>query len=79
MDNREDGSNRKRNYSLRRSIMDYGMGVIIFLVGLVIVLAPYLGLPMEMAAKNRYLLGGLFLVYGGFRIYRGTQKDYFND
>jgi hypothetical protein len=78
MDKRE-GDNRRRGYSLRRSIMDYGMGVIIAVIGLVIILAPFLRLPLHMEALNRYLLGGLFLLYGGFRIYRGTQKDYFND
>jgi len=59
--------------------MDYGMGVIIAGIGLVIILAPFLRLPMTLDAVNRYILGGLFLVYGGFRIYRGRQKDYFND
>jgi len=78
MDKRE-GDSRRRGYSLRRSIMDYGMGVIIAGIGLVIVLAPFLRLPVTMDAVNRYILGGLFLVYGGFRIYRGRQKDYFND
>jgi hypothetical protein len=55
------------------------MGVIIAGIGLVIVLAPFLRLPLTLDATNRYILGGLFLVYGGFRIYRGRQKDYFND
>jgi hypothetical protein len=74
-----EGNSRRRGYSLRRSIMDYGMGVIIAGIGLVIILAPFLRLPMTLDAVNRYILGGLFLVYGGFRIYRGRQKDYFND
>jgi hypothetical protein len=59
--------------------MDYGMGVIIAGIGLIIILAPFLRLPLNMEATNRYILGGLFILYGGFRIYRGTQKDYFND
>jgi hypothetical protein len=74
-----EGNSRRKGYSLRRSIMDYGMGVIIAGIGLVIVLAPFLRLPLTLDATNRYILGGLFLVYGGFRIYRGRQKDYFND
>ena len=59
--------------------MDYGMGVIIFLIGMVILLAPKLGLQVIVGGAYRYMLGGLFLLYGGFRIYRGRQKDYYNE
>ena len=72
-------SNRKKGYRLRRSIMDYGMGAIICVIGLVIILGPLFGLPMRLEPLNRYLLGGLFLLYGGFRLYRGRQQDYFNN
>ncbi|HET6253196.1 MAG TPA: hypothetical protein VFE32_03955 [Puia sp.] len=77
--NKGEGDSRRRGYLLRRSIMDYGMGVIIAVIGLLIVLAPVLKLPLNMERTSRYLLGGLFLLYGGFRIYRGRQRDYFND
>jgi hypothetical protein len=55
------------------------MGVIIVIIGLVIILGPFFGMPMRLAPLNRYLLGGLFLLYGGFRLYRGRQQDYFNN
>jgi hypothetical protein len=74
----EDDS-RKKGYRLRRSIMDYGMGAIIAGIGVLIIVAPYIGLPLRLEPTNRYILGGLFLLYGGFRLYRGRQQDYFND
>ena len=73
---RED--NRRKGYRYRRSIMDYGMGAIIAGIGVFIILAPFFGVPMKLENLNRYLLGGLFVVYGGFRLFRGRQQDYFN-
>jgi hypothetical protein len=76
---KEEGDIKRRGYSLRRSIMDYGMGVLILLVGVVVLLAPKLKLNVAIDDLARYLFFGLCVLYGGFRIYRGTQKDYFND
>lgn len=73
----EDG--RRRRYALRRSIMDYGMGVIIVAIGVIVLLAPKLKLNLAIDNLYRYIFFGLCLLYGGFRIYRGTQKNYFND
>jgi hypothetical protein len=74
-----EGDSRKRNYSLRRSIMDFGMGGLILAVGVVVLLAPKLKLNVAIDDTARYIFFGLCVLYGGFRIYRGTQKDYFND
>ena len=76
---KEEGDIKRRSYSLRRSIMDYGMGVLILLVGVLVLLAPKLKLNVAIDDLARYLFFGLCVLYGGFRIYRGTQKDYFND
>jgi hypothetical protein len=76
---KEEGDIKRRGYSLRRSIMDYGMGVLILLVGVVVLLAPKLKLNVAIDDLARYMFFGLCVLYGGFRIYRGTQKDYFND
>jgi len=59
--------------------MDYGMGIFILLIGLVVLLAPKLKLNLAIDNLARYMFFGLCVLYGGFRIYRGTQKDYFND
>jgi hypothetical protein len=69
---------RKQGYILRRAILDYGMGVIIFGIGIVLLLAPKLGLAVNLDDTLRYCLGGVFLLYGGFRVYRGSKKNYLN-
>jgi len=69
---------RKKAYELRRAILDYGMGVVIFILGIVILLAPKLGITVNLDEPLRYAMGGLFLLYGGFRIYRGRQKNYYH-
>ena len=69
---------RKKTYTLRRAILDYGMGVIIFAIGIVLLLAPVLKIALSIDELARYIFAGLFLLYGGFRIYRGSRKNYFD-
>ena len=69
---------RRKTYSLRRAILDYGMGVIIFGIGIVLLLAPVLKISLSIDEFARYIFAGLFLLYGGFRIYRGSRKNYFD-
>jgi hypothetical protein len=54
------------------------MGVIIFVIGIVLLLAPVLNIALSVDGVARYIFAGLFLVYGGFRIYRGSRKNYFD-
>ena len=68
---------RKRMYALRRAIMDYGIGFIIMGFGVFLLIAPKLGFSFQIDNLNRYLFSGLCLLYGGFRAYRGSRKDYF--
>jgi hypothetical protein len=75
-DNRPD--NRRKNYVLRRAVLDFGMGVIIFGFGVLFLFAPKLGLQLTVDDLYRYMFSGLCLLYGGFRIYRGSRKNYFN-
>jgi uncharacterized membrane protein len=69
---------RRKTYTLRRTILDYGMGVIIFGIGIVLLLAPLLKIALTIDGLARYIFAGLFLLYGGFRIYRGSRKNYFD-
>ena len=69
---------RKRSYELRRSILDYGMGVIIFCFGIFFLIAPKLKMPIAIDDTFRYIFSGLCLLYGAFRVYRGRQKNYYN-
>ena len=69
---------RRKTYSLRRAILDYGMGVIITGIGIVLLLAPLLRIAVALDDTARYIFAGMFLVYGVFRIYRGSRKNYFD-
>ena len=68
---------RNRLYAMRRAIMDYGIGFIIMGFGVFLLIAPKLGFSFSIDNLNRYLFSGLCLLYGGFRAYRGSKKDYF--
>ena len=69
---------RKQGYILMRAILDFGMGVLIFLFGVFFLISAKLGIPIEIDDTFRYIFAGLCLLYGGFRIYRGAKKNYFN-
>ena len=77
MENQNPDDRRSKGYILMRSIMDYGMGVIILGVGVFFAFAPKLGYNFDMSNLYRYAFAGLFILYGGWRIYRGYQKNYF--
>jgi hypothetical protein len=74
----QDLDNRAKGYRMRRSIMDYGMGAFIFFLGIFFLLAPRFGVTFGIDDLFRYLFGGLCIIYGLFRIYRGYKKNYFN-
>jgi hypothetical protein len=74
-----DGSDRrKKGYVLMRTIMDYGMGIIIFGFGIFFLLAPRMGIGFQIDDFYRYCFGGLCIIYGGWRVYRGYKKNYFH-
>jgi len=68
-----------KNYILRRSIMDYGRGGIILCFGLFLIVADKFGIEFTIRSTLRYLLAGVFIVYGAFRIYTGYKKNYFSE
>jgi len=68
-----------KNYIRRRSLMDYGRGVIILGFGVFLALAERLGFEFTIASSLRYALAGLFIIYGAFRIYLGYKKNYFSE
>lgn len=70
---------RRKAYVNRRSLMDFGMGIIYAAVGGFFLLSDFFGIHMEFpGAPFSYIFGGLCVVYGVFRIYRGAKKNYFN-
>ena len=68
---------RKKGYILMRTIMDYGMGIIIFGFGIFFLLAPRMGIGFQIDDFYRYCFGGLCIIYGGWRVYRGYKKNYY--
>jgi len=69
---------RIRAYTNRRSLMDLGMGLIYAAMGGFFVFKDLLGVAIDFPERPfNYVLGGLCLLYGGFRIYRGVKKNYY--
>lgn len=70
---------RRRAYTNRRSAMDLGMGIIYAVFGGFFGFSEFFGRPMEFLPKPfSYIFGTICLIYGGFRIYRGIRRNYFN-
>ncbi|MBL7730153.1 MAG: hypothetical protein JNM88_03170 [Chitinophagaceae bacterium] len=74
---------KKKQIASMRSIKDYAMGLIILLLGLFFFFRSKLGdNPINEKLGEPDMLekifGGLCLLYGSWRIYRGYQKKYFN-
>ena len=59
--------------------MDLGMGLIYSAMGIFFVAKKWFGVNIDFPEEPfNYIFGGLCLLYGGFRIYRGIKKNYFN-
>ncbi len=71
--------NRRKRHSLRRSILDYGMGATILLVGVFFLAADRLGFDFALAPAFRNAFAVLCIIYGSWRMYRGYKKDYYTD
>jgi hypothetical protein len=70
---------RRKAYVNRRSLMDLGMGIIYAVMGGFFLASELFGIVMEFPPKPfSYIFGGLCLLYGSFRIYRGIKRNYFN-
>ena len=76
---KEKMSNREMNYARMRSLMDFGMGLLWTAMGLFLLLKNRLNssIPINMDDGVAQIFGGVCLVYGVFRIYRGIKKNYF--
>ena len=71
---------RKKDLKRIRSIVDYTMGVLFLALGIFFfiryqqnIYLKYIGNPDTLDI----VLGVLFVLYGGWRIYRGYKKNYF--
>ena len=59
--------------------MDFTMGSLLFLIGVFFLTYEKLGINVfnRKPSTIDYLIGGLFVLYGLWRIYRCYKKDYF--
>lgn len=71
--------NKRKAYTSRRSVMDYGMGIIIAGFGVFFAVADKLGIDFPIDPVFRYVFAGMCLLYGAFRFYRGYKKNYYNE
>jgi len=70
---------KKKQVTQMKSIKDYGMGALILLLGLFFIFHDVLKIPFGAGDSSTMekIFGGLCLLYGGWRIYRGYKKNYF--
>jgi threonine/homoserine/homoserine lactone efflux protein len=70
---------QRRQTSRMRSIMDYTMGILLFLVGVYFLIYDKLGVNVfnKQPSPMDKLIGIVFILYGGWRIYRGYKKNYY--
>lgn len=69
---------KMKAYITRRAVMDIGMGFIYAVIGLILAFSQQFGFAFDFPpAPFSYIFGGLCLLYGVFRIYRGIKKNYY--
>ena len=68
----------ERSYRLFKSIYDFSMAALILGCAVLMLGAKWFKLDqvLNVDAEFRTIFGGMWLLYGGFRLYRGFQKDY---
>ncbi len=70
---------RAKNYMLMRSVMDFGMGLVILGFGIFLSIAPRIGIEFNVEPFFRYFFAGMCIIYGAWRIYRGVKKNYYSE
>ena len=76
----EEYENRKRKQvGQMRAIMDYGMGILMLVAGVLFLFHDKFNIPRGNEAPTLLdkFFGGLCLLYGSWRVYRGYKKNYF--
>jgi hypothetical protein len=77
MDN-EFRTRQEKSYNLMSRIYHFSMSFLIFGMAVVMFLGAKLGIVqlIDVDPLFRYLFGGICLLYGGFRLYRGIYPNY---
>lgn len=71
-------SKHAKSYILMRRIYDFSMSSLILGMAVVMFFGAKLGIMqlVDVDPLFRYLFGGICLLYGGFRLYRGIYPNY---
>jgi hypothetical protein len=74
---KQEANRREKGYAGMRSIMDYGMGLLIAAMGVFFMFSQKMSTNFPQFDDPWIKgLGGVAVVYGIFRIYRGYKKIY---
>ena len=71
---------KRKQISLMRSLLDYGLGTAIIIAGLFLFFRDRFDLNFNENYPPNYMdriFGGVCILYGAWRIYRGYKKNYF--
>ena len=77
--------NQRKSYILMRTVYDITMALLILSIGIIMLAGDKLGndtlknFILDRDPMMRYLFGGLCILYGGFRLYRGIKRNYWNE
>jgi hypothetical protein len=76
---KEEMSEKNKGYIRMKSIMDFGMGLLWMAMGVFLVFIKYFGTSFQARFDDPVMkiFGGVCMLYGLFRIYRGYKKNYF--
>ncbi len=69
---------QQKSYILMRMIYDLTMAILLLGMATVMLFGEKLKIAMvtDIDSAFRYMFGGICLLYGGFRLYRGIKRDY---
>ena len=71
---------KRKQVSLMRSVMDFGMGILILVMGMFFFFRDKLNISFNKSFPPDdidKILGAICMLYGVWRIYRGVKKNYF--
>ena len=76
---KEEMSEKNKGYIRMKSLMDFGMGLMWLAMGSFLVFIKFFDTAFQARFDDPIMkfFGGICMVYGLFRLYRGYKKNYF--
>lgn len=78
---KEQMNERDKSFVRMRSLMDYGMGVLWIAMGIFLIFIKKFNTDLAARFDDPMIkvFGGICILYGLFRVYRGYKKNYLRD